>query len=169
MKTIGIVLACCLILVCGLVAYRVGAAQSSSGGGHFGGRSNFQGLVYLTEPATTMSTEFEVLRGLSLDSINQFGARGPIVVALSVEAQGAPVEFRVTATGEREMKPGVVTFDPGAGSDARSFTFGYKGTRKARCHYYAVEWRSPTGAEVQVTRGSAHLTLRAPSPPLDCL
>ncbi|HEX2196263.1 MAG TPA: hypothetical protein VHJ76_04990 [Actinomycetota bacterium] len=155
--------------VVGAVVYGVGLAQTYSAGGHFGGRSNFQAYRYVTEPVATTSTEFEVLWELSLDEINQFGARGPITVDLSVEVEGAPVEFRVRTTGNREMKPGTVTFAAGAEPDARSFTFASRGTAKARCHYYVVEWRSPTGAEVRVNRGSAHLVLRAPRPPIDCV
>ena len=149
-------------------AFVVGASTAQEPPvGYYFNELNSQFFSYISDARTTSSNEFQPLRELSFDEINQFGAKGPFTVTLNVQVEGAPAEFRIVSSGE-QMKPGPVIFDPRGGTETGSFAFGYRGTKRRACHHYLVEWRSPTGAPTQLIKGSAGLVLRVPEKPVAC-
>jgi hypothetical protein len=86
-------------------------------------------------------------------------AEGGIAVTLSVTLSGAPAEFRVVQEVPvkrdyeyRTMRPGIVRFDPGDGTQSFSFTFVAKTDGRPR--QLNLWWRSPTSTSVQLHRGT---------------
>ena len=93
-------------------------------------------------------------------------ARGPISATLSMQLRGAPVNIRmrIKRRGKRArtMKPGVVRFDPGRGSNSVSFTFiGHLGRRTTNTGLdFQAEWRSPTGETAILEKATLRSSLR---------
>jgi hypothetical protein len=93
-------------------------------------------------------------------------ARGPISATLSMQLRGAPatIRMRIKRSGKRArtMKPGVVRFDPGQGSNSFSFTFiGHLGRRTTNTGLdFRAEWRSPTGETAILEKATLRSSLR---------
>lgn len=124
--------------------------------GVFGGELERQSAVWTTTAATTSGTEWRNVPGLALTrcSLHQ------VTAMVSVTVSGAPVLFRVVIDGvpEAPMKPGSARFVP-SGNESFSFTFvGRVAPFEADdTHKFNVQWRSGSGAPVNLHRGVLNL------------
>lgn len=124
--------------------------------GTFGGALDRQRADWTTNAATTSSTNWRNVPGLSITrcTVNQ------VTAMLSVTVEGAPVRFRVVADGvpEAPFKPTSARFVP-SGTESFSFAFvGNTGPFEADdTHRFDVQWRSPTGAPVTMQQGALNL------------
>jgi hypothetical protein len=110
---------------------------------------------------TTHGTSWHPISGWGPSDGMFVTARGPVVVALSVQVTGAPAQFRVGSdqgdgTAVEFLQPGGVTIDPGTGKTASSFTLGRR--LPGQRHELVVYWRSPTGVDTILQRISLHAT-----------
>jgi hypothetical protein len=108
--------------------------------------------------AHTFRTTFVPIANWGFSDGPGIRARGGVAVTVSLTIKGGPIDLRVlTEAPNREwvaraMKPGTVRMDPGAGKQSFSYTF----VTAVPPGPYTVNlfWRSPTGADVQLTAGS---------------
>ncbi|MDQ3916309.1 MAG: hypothetical protein M3323_13445 [Actinomycetota bacterium] len=138
----GSVAAATALLVAGLAA-------AGGAGNHGDGRSNRQAFQIAGRGDTTTSEEFVRLTGMSLPIAN---ARGPVSVTFNGDLTGAAVDVRVrVGTDGRVLGSGPAHFDPSSATTSFSFTFA---SNLPSCAQLEVEWRSPTGDEVELRHGS---------------
>jgi hypothetical protein len=78
--------------------------------------------------------------------------QGPVTLVVSLVIEGSG-EVRIRRDASEVVHPDAVPIDPSR-SGAVSFTFGGPGTRKFSCDTYKVEWRTPTGEQLTVRKGS---------------
>ena len=116
---------------------------------------NCMDAVWRTSEATTSSTQFTNVRGLSDTPIAIF----PISIEVSAVVSGAPVEFRILSTNQgvqtHVSKPGAASFVP-AGGNPDSFAYRWiERNQSAAVHANALrlQWRSVTGGAVHLLRG----------------
>ena len=145
-----------LILLGVVVIVGVAAGVVLAANGVFGGALDRQSAKWTTSSATTSSTAWRNVPGLSLTrcTLNQ------VTATLSVTVNGAPVRFRVIIDGvpEAPMKPDSARFVP-SGSESCSYTFVARTApfENDDTHGFAVQWRSPSGSPVTLTRGDLNL------------
>ena len=93
------------------------------------------------------------LSGLNVCALNQ------VTATLSVELSGAPVRFKIVVDNGTTMPPGAVQFIPAGSHD--SFSFGFVQSvsplENNDHHTFQVDWRSPTGKQVTLERGTLNL------------
>ena len=79
---------------------------------------------------------------------------------MSVNLRGAPARFRVVIDGvpEAPMRPGSARFVP-QGEESFSYTFvgNVAAFENDDTHVFDVQWRSPSGRKVTLTRGDLNL------------
>ena len=92
-------------------------------------------------PVSTSDTAFAPVPGLDLIKV---GSRGPATASFSASLSGSPVEVRIVRD-DRPLFPGPVQVEPAAGGEPFSYGFVAGRSVRARCHTFAVEWRSPMG------------------------
>jgi hypothetical protein len=124
--------------------------------GVFGGALDRQSARWTTTSATTSSTSWRNVPGLSIRrcTINQ------VTVMVSVTLNGAPALFRVIMDGvpEAPLKPGTARFVP---DGTESFSYAFVGRTAPfeadDTHAFNVQWRSPSGLPVTLVRGDLNL------------
>ena len=145
-----------LTLVVGVVLLVVGVPVALAASGTFGSSLDRQSAKWTTTNASTSSTDWKNVPGLSLSrcTVNQ------VTATLSATVSGAPARFRVVvdAVEEAPMKPGAAAFVPD-GQESFSYTFvGRTGQfEDDDTHSFAVQWRSPTGGAVNLQNGALNL------------
>jgi hypothetical protein len=129
------------------------AAVAGTGGGST--PANCIDTRWSTNGVTTSSTTFQKVPGFA----NAPEAIFPIVVSVSAEVSGAPVEFRVLNTNvgsETDVsEPGVTRFVPtGGGPDAFAYQW-IEPNQSAAPHVtqLRLQWRSPSGRAVRLLSG----------------
>jgi hypothetical protein len=152
------------VLIVGLVLAFVAAVPTavlaasgrvrSSGG--FSSSLDLQASKWTTASATTSSTAFAPIPGLSglnICALNQ------VTAALSVELSGAPASFQIHVDGGPIMPPGRIRFVPAGPHDSFSFDFimGVSSFENNDHHVFDVEWRSPTEKPAVFERGTFNL------------
>jgi hypothetical protein len=144
------------LLAAGLVLLVALPAVVLAASGTFGGDLDRQSAKWTTTAATTSSTSWRDVPGLSHTrcTLNQ------VTAMVSVTVSGAPVLFRVIADGvpEAPARPGRARFVPD-GTESFSYVFV---TRTAPfeaddTHRFSVQWRSPSGDTVRLRRGALNL------------
>jgi hypothetical protein len=145
-----------LVLAVAVVAMATNGATSTA----VNYEPNRQALVSTMVPAATSDTSFTKIDSLSDVPI---ASVGPSSVTFNGVFQGAPVELRAQRDGQR-LNPGPVSFDPGAGANAFSFTFVAVHGRRD-CRHYGIAWRSPSGVPVEFDGGSFVVTYKGVRPP----
>jgi hypothetical protein len=117
------------------------------------GNLDRQFAKWTNSTASTSSTAWHDVPGLSrLSACTQH----QVTAILSVTVRGAPVRFRVYFdTPEAPMRPGNARFVPGADEETFSSTFVKNSFpfEADDTHVFSVQWRSPTGRPVTMTRG----------------
>jgi hypothetical protein len=145
-----------LFLVLGLILVVAIPAAVMAASGTFGSALDRQASRWTTTPATTSSTAWRRVPGLSLTrcTLNQ------VTATLSVTVRGAPVAFRGVIDGvpEAPMRPGSARFVPD-GTESFSYTFVARTApfEADDTHRFDMQWRSPTGAPVTLRRGALNL------------
>jgi hypothetical protein len=86
-------------------------------------------------------------------------ANSGVTATLSVQLHGAPVEFRVMLgrapyDSYVMLRPGVVRFDPGTAVQSFTFSFLRPLPTTQATYEVVVDYRSPTGAPIDVDKGS---------------
>jgi hypothetical protein len=120
--------------------------------------------MWQTTPQSTASTNWANVPGFSDYPIAIYPiAIYPIAIDVSALVSGAPVEFRILSTnvgGETFVsKPGPTRFVPGRGGPD-SFAYQWiEHDQVAATHsnFLRMQWRSPSGAAVQLPRGAMSL------------
>ena len=112
------------------------------------GRINWQAGASIDGPVTTSSDAFTSLEGMEL----HVERKGPVTVVVSLDIEGAG-EVRLRRDNSVTVDPAPVSIDSARGG-AMSFTFVDSGTRRFSCDGYKVEWRSPSGEELTLRKGS---------------
>lgn len=125
------------------------AAQGDGAEGQF--KASKSAFAYRSAPFATTDTEFQPVPGL--DDLEILG-RDAATATFSGDFAGAPVEVRVVHVGRGPLEPGVASFAPGADGTSSSFDFVMPGGRGVACRTFAVEWRSPTGAQATLNHGT---------------
>lgn len=114
-------------------------------------------FAWTREAASTQSTKFESIP--ALDGLPTCDVQG-VVAHVGLELSGAPVDVRVRmGDGDHSeiLKPGGVHFVPPAGdSSAFSFSYGKRVPGKL-IDAFSVEWRSPSGLPVELSKGTLRL------------
>jgi hypothetical protein len=126
-------------------------------GGRLSSKLDRQAARWTTSAASTSSTQWRNvpgLRRLTACTLNEVSA------TLSVTVGGAPVRFRLIIDGvpEAPMRPGPVRFVPN-GYESFSFTFVARTApfEDDDSHVFDVQWRSPTGGQVTLSRGALNI------------
>ena len=128
-----------------------------------GGGVDRQSFAWTTRARTTTSTEWEAIDNLvAYSGCFRQSRAATAAVSLQLESLG-PVLVRVRSVGLTAgpdsgtiMRPGGVSFTP-EGRDSFSYTFVLRRTPEAHGTAYFVEWRSPTGLEATMSKGSLHV------------
>jgi hypothetical protein len=127
--------------------------------GTFNGALERQSARWRTSSATTSSTAWRNVPGLSLTRCT----RGQVTAMLSATVSGAPVRFRGVIDGvpEAPMMPGSARFAP-SGSESFAYTFvANTGPFEADdTHRFDIQWRSPSGAGVTLHSGALNLLFK---------
>jgi hypothetical protein len=145
-----------LVVVLALVAAAplVWARTRSEGQAESG--VNKHRLVWTTRSASTTSTSFTAVPGLS--GISSVVSKGVVVATVSGTFRGGPVELRFINDSGRTLRPGRAHIDPTQGTTFFTLSFGTGGSGGLVCHIYDLLWRSPSGEKVSLKRGSVVLT-----------
>ena len=128
--------------------------------GSFGSVLNRQRAFFTTNSVSTASPVFHTVPGLGAIRICAGNTSSPeIALTLSVNVDGPPVRFRVLEDGGPVLEPGAARFVPAAGGESFSYTFvgrasTFEGSDR---HALTVEWASPTGGKVTLSRGDANV------------
>lgn len=112
------------------------------------GRINWQAAAWVDGVRTTSSNAFTGLEGMELHIERQ----GPVTLVVSLVIEGSG-EVRIRRDHSEVVDPGPISIDSSR-SGAVSFTFVDSGTGKFSCDTYKVEWRSPSGEQLTVRKGS---------------
>lgn len=138
-----------ITIVVALVASLVTLAAIASAG-QGGSGLDEQDWKWRTKKASTSSTAWRRVPGLR--NLAVCVADG-LSATVSAELRGAPVEVRVHRDGLPTglLRPGKVRFQPFGGSNTFSFTF--VGGAQNGIQLIDVEWRSPTGNPVTLSKG----------------
>lgn len=138
-----------------LLAVAIPAAVIAASG-TFGSALDRQAAKWTTTPATTSSTAWRRVPGLSLTrcTLNQ------VTATISVTVSGAPVSFRGVIDGvpEAPMRPGPARFVPN-GTESFSYSFVHRTApfEADDTHRFDVQWRSASGTPVTLRRGALNL------------
>ncbi len=133
---------------------------AGTNGGSGGGGVDRQSFAWTTRARTTSSTEWAEIEDLiAYSGCFRQSRAATATVSLQLESLG-PVLVRVRAMGLTAgpdsgtiMRPGGIAVTPER-KDSFSFTFMLRRTPAAHGTAYIVEWRSPSGIEATVTKGS---------------
>jgi hypothetical protein len=130
------------------------AVMAASGGG--AGRLDHQRFKFRVGDITTSSKTFHDVQGLSRLFVC---ARRAVSATVSVTARGGPFALRVNIDDDGNLHPGQARFQAGRHASSFSYTFvGAVGPFEADDgHSFAVQWRSVTGAPVEMRRGTVDL------------
>jgi hypothetical protein len=145
-----------LLVITGVVLLAGVPAAVLAASGVFGSALDRQASKWTTTPTTTSSTDWRNVPRLSLTrcTLHQ------VTAMVSVTVSGAPVQFRVVIDGvpEAPMRPGAARFTPD-GTESFSYNFVARTApfEADDTHSFAVQWRSPTGADVTLLRGVLNL------------
>ncbi len=82
----------------------------------------------------------------------RLASQGEATAAVTGLFRGARVDLRMVV-GREVARPGTVSFSPTAGSSFASFIFASTKALDSKCHWYTLQWRSPTGRRVTSERG----------------
>lgn len=140
------------LVVAGLVVLVAVPAAVLAASGTFGSNLDRQSARWTTTSATTSSTRWRDVPGLSHTrcTLNQ------VTALVSVTVSGAPVLLRmvVDAVPEAPARPGRARFVPD-GKESFSATFVARTApfEADDTHRFAVQWRSPSGNTVRLHRG----------------
>ena len=140
-------LAAGVVVAAGVVPLAVVAAT-----GTFGGALDRQSARWTTSSATTSSTDWRNVPGLTVSGCT----KNQVTAMLSAVVRGAPVQFRVIADGvpEAPFRPRAARFVP---DGTEGFSFAFVGNTAAfeadDSHRFNVQWRSPSGAPVTLQSG----------------
>ena len=125
-----------------------------------GSRLDHQRARVRASETSSTNTDWEAVPGLgNLDIC----AKGQVTATVSMVLQGAPADVRVSMDGPGPlMNPRQARFDPLGGTNSFSFSFvidaqTFEGSDG---HLFAVEWRSPSGAETTLRRGDVNVLFR---------
>lgn len=141
------------------------AVLAAASYGREGGALDRQVAAWRTAPVTRSSAEWRTIEKLSFVPTAS-GSRTICMtkgfsVSLTVTLSGAPAYLRVLMDGGPMLAPLGVRFDPEA--DGRLHTFSATFVGHARMfegsdlHGLEVQWRSPSGRPVTLTRGAANV------------
>ena len=117
--------------------------------------------VYATtvSAASTSSASWHDVAGLSVAPCSTASAAATASLVLS----GAPVDLRMKANPS-VMLPGAVRFAPAGGNHAFSFTWADSVVPgSGNTVAYKVQWKSPTGKLVKMTKGALNVLVESPS------
>jgi hypothetical protein len=124
--------------------------------GTFNGELERQSARWTTTDATTSSTAWRNVPGLSLRRC----MRHQVTAMVAVTVHGAPVRFRAVIDGvpEAPLMPGEARFVP-SGNESFSFVFvGNTAPFEADdTHRVNIQWQSPSGELVTMRRGALNL------------
>ena len=123
---------------------------AATGGG--GGQADRQRFKFRTGAVTTSSTQWKNVPGLTriICAINE------VSVSVSANLSGAPMLLRVVVDSGPKFRPGAAHFNPPVtGVESFSYTFARSvGTFEGSDgHAISVQWRSPSGSSVKMSRG----------------
>jgi hypothetical protein len=149
------------------VAALVPLVVLAAGAGRESGDLDRQAAAWRSAPASTSSTAWRTIPSLSFTSTasgsNTLCALNELSVMLSANLRGAPVRFRVLMDGGPVLQPGPARFIPGP--EERTVTamwVGHAGTFEGLDrHALEVQWRSPSGRPVTLTRGVVNVLFEA--------
>jgi hypothetical protein len=134
------------------------AARAATGGGVTPARCI--DTTWQTSEVSTSSTTFTDVPGFADSPSSIF----PIVVNVSADVSGAPVEFRLLSTnvGNQTVasKPGRTTFVP-AGGGPDSFAYQWIEKNQSAAEHVIdlrLQWRSTNGSDVHLLRGDMAVT-----------
>jgi hypothetical protein len=144
----------------GLIAVAVPLAVLAARG-TLTGNLDLQKARWTTNTVSTSSTQWRNVPGLTrlpACTLNE------VSLTLSVTIRGAPAGFRAIIDGvpEAPMRPGAARFVPD-GQESFSYTFVANTApfEDDDSHTFGVQWRSPTGGQVQLDRGALNLLYQA--------
>ncbi|MDQ3890494.1 MAG: hypothetical protein M3312_08085 [Actinomycetota bacterium] len=126
--------------------------------GRLGSRVDRQRAAWRTTAVSTSSTTWHTIPGLAFAGTRPICATGEVSVSVNLNLDGAPVLVRVrmaNAAVVLSLRPGRARFVPGPGETSHSYTFvGRAGGFEADDRQSVrVQWRSPSGGVVTLTRG----------------
>lgn len=145
-----------LMLFLGLSLLVVAVPAVVAATGTFGSSLERQSAGWTSGDASTSSTAWRNVRGLSLARCTQ----DQVTATLSATVSGAPVRFRVLvdAVAEAPMRPGSARFAPdGEGSFSYTFVANTASFEADDTHRFTVQWRSPSGRTVKLENGALNL------------
>lgn len=132
-----------------LAATPMAVVAASTQGGSGLDQQNF---MVTTTSASTSSTAWANVPGLQDHAVC---ARDGVSATVSVVLSGAPADIRVRLDDTTTVKPGSVRFDPTSGTTGFSFTFVHPLSNGI--HSFDVQWKSPTGDAVTLSRGDLNV------------
>ena len=145
-----------LTLLLGVSLLVVGVPVALAATGSFGGALDRQSAKWTTGGASTSSTTWQDVPGLSFVRCT----RNQVTALLSATVSGAPVRFRVVvdAVEEAPARPGSARFVPdGQESFSYAFVTNTGPFEADDSHRFTVQWRSPTGGAVTLEDGALNL------------
>jgi hypothetical protein len=144
-----------MALAAGACSVALAAVAGGIGGWTFS--PNRQDVGWTTR-TTTMTTEhFQ-----RIDPTMYAASHGPATITFNGVFSGGPIALRIVNARGHVLRPGAVTFDPAGHRRGFSFTFVVAhGT--SNCTAYTPQWRSLTGAQVQLVSADAVVIYRRPA------
>jgi hypothetical protein len=135
------------VAVVGVASLTVWAGEPTVTGGRDSFGPNKTTFFWSTDDAQTSSEGFKHLPDVGNSSIKHFGA---VVVTYTVKVSGdGPAQFRIQ---DDKFKPREVNFDPSASPGVDTFSFtAVKPGNDWSCSDVGLQWRSPTGAELELS------------------
>jgi hypothetical protein len=145
-----------VVLLVVVTAVAIPVAVWAAVANRYDGNLDAQRARYRTTSLSTSSTAWHNVPVLSVDicALNEVSA------TLSINLSGGRARFRVVGEQGNVIKPGPAEFAPtGAGTESFSYTFVTSvGTFEADDrHSLFVQWRSPNGARVTLTRADLNV------------
>jgi hypothetical protein len=149
-----------LVVVLGvLLLIAVAPLAVMAANGTFNGDLERQSARWTTNDATTSSTAWRNVPGLSLRRC----MRDQVTAMVAVTLRGAPVRFRAVIDGvpEAPMRPGTARFVP---TQTESFSFVFVANTAPfeadDTHHVGIQWQSPTGEPVTMRHGALNLLFK---------
>ncbi|MGI8708164.1 MAG: hypothetical protein ACR2LG_08200 [Actinomycetota bacterium] len=140
------------IVICLVIAVPLGVIAATT---QFRSRLERQRAVARSGAVATSNQDWRTVRGMRrlVCSIHE------VSVAVSLDVKGAPVQFRILQDSGPTLEPGRARFDPDGTTSSFAYNFvGNTGTFEGLDdHVFELQWRSPTGDQVELRAASMNL------------
>jgi hypothetical protein len=142
-----------------------GHHHGGSSGRRFEGAIGDQVVASVREVVETTSKDWVDVAGLDISICE----KGPVTESFSAEVSGGPVRVRIVHGGHHSgevapLAPGPARFPAGARPESVESTFGFAaGAGGEDIHEFQVQWKSPSGAAIQMKHALVRLLYKRPA------